>query len=391
MGYKYAVIGAGMQGTACAYDMAKFGDAESVVLADIDIEKAIKATERVNKLLGKNIVRAEKLNVKNEEETVKFLTGIDSFLSAASYQFNIQVAKAAIKAKASMCDLGGNTDVVRAELELTEDAKKAGITIIPDCGLMPGMGNTLAVYGMSKLDSCDEVQIRCGGLPQKPKPPLDYKLVFNIGGLTNEYFGKAFILRNAKVTEIDTFDELEEIEFPEPVGKCEAFTTTGGTSTCPWTYEGKISTYEYKTVRYKGHYDKFKTMLDLGLLDTDPVKVGENKISPRDLFHTVVAPKIDFPEDKDLVVLRAVCKGKRNGKDTEITLDIMDFHDDETGFTAMERTTAYPASIVAIMLAKGEIQKGSISLENGIDGAKFVTELRRRGIKLSEVEKTMIS
>ncbi len=132
-------------------------------------------------------------------------------------------------------------------------------------------------------------------------------------------------------------------------------------------------------------------MLDLGLLDTEPVKIGENKISPRDLFHTVVAPKIDFPEDKDLVVLRAVCKGKRNGKDTEITLDIMDFHDDETGFTAMERTTAYPASIVAIMLAKGEIQKGSISLESGIDGAKFVTELRRRGIKLSEVEKTMIS
>ncbi|MEK7431751.1 MAG: saccharopine dehydrogenase NADP-binding domain-containing protein [Cyanobacteriota bacterium] len=125
MGYKYAVIGAGMQGTACAYDMAKFGDAESVVLADIDIEKAIKATDRVNKLLGKNIVRAEKLNVKNEEETVKFLTGIDSFLSAASYHFNVQVAKAAIKAKASMCDLGGNTDVVRAELELTEDAKKA--------------------------------------------------------------------------------------------------------------------------------------------------------------------------------------------------------------------------------------------------------------------------
>src|SRR5690606_618993 len=139
--------------------------------------------------------------------------------------------------------------------------------------------------------------------------PLGYKLVFNIGGLTNEYFGKAYILRNGKVTEIDTFDELEEIEFDSPVGKCEAFTTTGGTSTAPWTFEGKIDTYEYKTVRYPGHYEKFKTMLELGLLDTEPVKVGEAMISPRDVFHSVVAPKIDFPDDKDLVVLRTTCKG----------------------------------------------------------------------------------
>lgn len=387
MGYKYAVLGAGMQGTACAYDMAKFGDADSVILADIDIEKATKAADRVNTLLGKNIAVAKKINVKNQDEVVELLTGIDSFLSATSYHFHLDVTKAAIKAKANMCDLGGNTDVVRSQLELNSLAKEAGVTIIPDCGLMPGMGNTLAVYGMSKLDTCEEVQIRCGGLPQNPKPPLGYKLVFNIGGLTNEYFGKAFVLRNGKVTEIDTFDELEEIEFAAPIGKCEAFTTTGGTSTCPWTFEGKVKTYEYKTVRYKGHYDKFKTMLDLGLLDTEPVKVGDAEVSPRDLFHTVVAPKIDFPEDKDLVVIRAVCKGKKDGLDMELEYEIIDFHDDKTGFTAMERTTAYPASIVAIMNARGETPKGAVSLEVGVDGTKFVTELRKRDIKLSEIEK----
>lgn len=385
MSYKYAVLGSGMQGTACAYDMAKFGEASEVLLADIDIEKATKAAQRVNNLLGKDIVKPVNLNVKNEEEVVQLLSGVNSFLSSTSYHFNLGVAKAAIKAKANMCDLGGNTDVVLSELALNSEAEEANITIIPDCGLMPGMGNTLAVYGMSKLDQCDEVQIRCGGLPQSPKPPLDYKLVFSIGGLTNEYFGKAFILRDGKVSEVDTFAELEEIEFPEPVGKCEAFTTTGGTSTCPWTFEGKIKTYEYKTVRYKGHYEKFKTMLDLGLLDTEPVQVGDVKVSPRDVFHTVVAPKIDFPEDKDLVVLRSICKGTKDGKPTTITLDIMDFHDDETGFTAMERTTAYPASIVAIMMAKGQVKKGAVKLEEGIDGSIFVSELVKRGIKLSEV------
>ncbi|MFN8576075.1 MAG: saccharopine dehydrogenase C-terminal domain-containing protein [Candidatus Sericytochromatia bacterium] len=141
-------------------------------------------------------------------------------------------------------------------------------------------------------------------------------------------------------------------------------------------------------MRYKGHYEKFKTMLDLGLLDTNPVKLGENEVSPRDLFHKVVAPKIDFPEDKDLVVLRTTCKGTKDGKNVELTYDIMDFHDDATGFTAMERTTAYPASIVAIMMAKGQTDKGSISLESAIDGAKFVDELKKRDIKLTETVRT---
>ncbi|MBC7472803.1 MAG: saccharopine dehydrogenase NADP-binding domain-containing protein, partial [Candidatus Sericytochromatia bacterium] len=371
-----------------AYDMAKFGDAESVLLADIDLQKAENAAQRVNKLLGKNIAHSAKLEVSNQDELVKLLTGIDSFLSAVPYQFNLQVAEAAIKAGASMCDLGGNTDVVRDELKLNNQAKEAGITIIPDCGLMPGMGNTLAVYGMSKLDSCDEVQVRCGGLPQNPKPPLGYKMVFSIGGLTNEYFGKAFILRDGKVTEVDTFDELEKIEFADPIGECEAFTTTGGSSTCPWTFEGKLKTYEYKTVRYPGHYDKFKTMLDLGLLDTKPVQIKGMSISPRDVFHTVVAPKIDFPEDKDLVVLRSTCKGLKDGKKVELVHEIIDFHDDQTGFTAMERTTAFPASIVAIMLAKGQVDRGAISLETGVDGTIFVEELKKRGIKLTETVKT---
>lgn len=390
MGYKYAVLGSGMQGTACAYDMAKFGDATEVILADVDLEKAQKSADRVNALLGKEIIKAKKLNVTDEDALVSLLTGVNSFLSAVPYQFNLAVAKAAIKAKASMCDLGGNTDVVLNELKLSNSAKDSNITIIPDCGLMPGMGNTLAAYGISKLDTCEEVQIRCGGLPQTPKGALGYKLVFSIGGLTNEYFGKAFILRDGKVTEVDTFDELEEIEFPSPVGKCEAFTTTGGTSTCPWTFEGKIKTYEYKTVRYKGHYDKFKTMLELGLLDTNPVQIGDVSVSPREVFHKVVAPKIDFPEDKDLVVIRTTCKGIKNSKKTELTYEIMDFHDDVTGFTAMERMTAYPASIISIMMAKNQTPKGAVSLEIAVDGELFVTELRKRGIKISEVATTIV-
>lgn len=386
MKYTYAVLGAGMQGTACAYDMAKFGNAKKIKIGDIDLEKAKSSAIRVNNLLGKDIIFPYQVSVDNENDMLNFLEDVDCFLSAVPYKFNLKLSKLAIKSKSSMCDLGGNTDIVKEQLKLSSLAKESNITIIPDCGLMPGMGNTLAVYGMELLDVCEEVQIRCGGLPQNPKPPLDYKLVFNIEGLTNEYFGKAYILRDSKVTEIDTFTELEEIEF-DYIGKCEAFTTTGGTSTCPWTFEGKIKTYEYKTVRYKGHYDKFKTMLDLGLLDTEPVIINGNKLSPRDIFHKVVSPKIDFPEDKDLVVLRTICKGIKDNKKVEYTFEIIDFYDEKTGFTAMERTTAFPSSIVAIMIAEGKVPKGVVSLEVAVSGKAFVDELLKRGIKVKEIIK----
>ncbi len=256
MGYRYVVLGAGMQGTASAYDMARFGEAEQIILADIDLRVAQRAATRVNRLTQRKLAKAAKVDVKDHNALVKLLKGANAVLSAVPYYFNVGIAKAAIEAKVNMCDLGGSTDIVFEQLKLDRRARKAGITIVPDCGLMPGMGNTLAVYGMNKLKRlgarCKEVQIRCGGLPQKPKPPLFYKLVFNIEGLTKEYTGKAYVLRGGKITRIEALTELEEIEFPEPVGCCEAFITSGGTSTCPWTFKGQLDRYEYKTVRYSG-------------------------------------------------------------------------------------------------------------------------------------------
>src|SRR5262249_34989707 len=248
-------------------------------------------------------------------------------------------------------------------LSLDEEATKAGVSIVPDCGLAPGLVNTLALYGIETMDVCREIQARCGGLPQKPRPPLDYKLVFAISGLTVEYFGKAHVLRDGKVVEVDTFTELEDIEFPSPVGRCEAFVTSGGASTAPLTFEGKIEKYEYKTVRYPGHHAKFRVIKDLGLLELEPVKVGDVEVVPREVFHKVAAPKIDFPEDRDLVVVRVICRGMKDGKDVTREFDILDFHDEVTGFSAMERTTGFSAAIVCEMVAQGKVEPGAHPLE----------------------------
>ncbi|MBI4041412.1 MAG: saccharopine dehydrogenase NADP-binding domain-containing protein [Deltaproteobacteria bacterium] len=380
---RYAVLGAGRQGVAAAYDLAKFGQAQEIILADREPSLAQNQATRLNKLLQKKLVTPTALDVSDTSFLFNLLKPIDGVFSAVPYFLNEKITQMAIETQTHMVDLGGNTDVVWKQHQLSSNAKAAGITIIPDCGLMPGYGNLLAVYALETLDEVHSVHIRCGGLPQQPKPPLQYKLVFSIEGLTNEYFGKAHFLRNGKIIEVDTFTELETLAFQPPVGTCEAFTTSGGTSTCPWSFEGKIQNYDYKTVRYPGHYEKIKTCLELGLLDTTPVTVGDCTLSPRQVFHTVVTPKINFPEDKDLVVLRATCQGIKNGESKTITLETIDFLDDTTGFSAMERTTGFSAALVLEMLVLGNYPTGVHRLETTLSGKTYLEHLQKHSIPVS--------
>ncbi|PIQ25572.1 saccharopine dehydrogenase [bacterium (Candidatus Blackallbacteria) CG17_big_fil_post_rev_8_21_14_2_50_48_46] len=382
MGYTYVVLGAGIQGTTIAYDMARFGEAEKVMLLDMSLEQAQKSAEHINRLLEKPLVEAGSIDVRNREQLLAALQPADSCLSAVPYFLNPEIAACAVEAKTNFCDLGGNTDVVFQELALHEKALTAGVSVIPDCGLAPGLGNTLAAHGIGQLDQCDEVQVRCGGLPQNPQPPLDYMLVFSVEGLTNEYFGEAVILRDGKIDKVKTFAEHELLQLPAPLGECEAFTTSGGTSTCPWTFEGQVKTYEYKTIRYKGHYEKMKVMHDLGLLDLEAIEVDGQQVIPRHVFHAAALKKLNFPGEKDLVVLRATCKGSRDGQAKTLEYTIVDFFDESTGFNAMSRMTGYPASIVAIMMARGQTERGAIPLEKSVPTAPFLEELALRGIKL---------
>jgi lysine 6-dehydrogenase len=380
MGYRYAVLGAGRQGTACAYDMVRFGEADEVVLADVSLEVAQAAAVRVNAQLGTSKARATQLDVADHDAVVDALKGMDAFLSAVPYYHNLAITRAAVQAGASMCDLGGNTDLVREQLQMNPQAREAGISIVPDCGQVPGMGSTLMVYAMSLLDEPEEVFMWDGGLPQNPRPPFGYLLTFNIAGLTNEYAEAPVFLRDGKPTLVPTMDELEEIDFPSPVGRLEAFTTGGGVSTLPWTFEGRLKTLQNKTVRYPGHFAQLRAFYDLGLWATDAVRAAGQEVAPRDLFHALFEPLVTYPDDKDVVVIRIRAVGRKDGRNSEVILDLMDFYDEETGFTAMERTTGWDAAIVAGMMARGQTPRGAIPVELSVPADLFVQELARRGI-----------
>jgi lysine 6-dehydrogenase len=385
--YTYGVVGAGRQGTASAFDLATHGDASVVHIADASLEAATKAANRVNKLVGREIAVPHQLDVTDRAALLAFLAGIDSFVSAVPYWLNPAITRVAIEAKACMTDLGGNTDLVREQLKLSTQAEAAGIAIIPDCGQVPGLGTSLTTYAMSLLDETDDVTFWDGGNPLHPVPPFNYNLTFHIAGLTNEYYGVAHFIRDGKRVEVPTFldEDYEIVDFPEPIGRMEAFVAGGGTSTMPWTFEGKLRTLWNKTLRWPGHFAEWQAYMKAGLLETDPIDVDGVKVSPREVLHTLLDPKLRAkPGEQDLVIVRVLATGRKDGRPAKVFLDLVDRFDEATGFTAMERTTGWDASIKAILNATGVTPRGVHPAELAVPGDLYAAELRRRGFSLTE-------
>jgi lysine 6-dehydrogenase len=382
--FAYLVLGAGRQGAAAAYDMARWGGAGRVVLADRNLEIARQAAERVNSLTGASIVEAQQVDVTAPQSLRQALAGMDACLSAVPYIFNLDISQAAVEAGVNVCDLGGNTDLARRQHGLAEAARAAGISVIPNCGQVPGMGTSLSVYAMQLLDEAQDVFMWDGGIPQNPRPPFNYLLTFHIAGLTNEYAEPAIFIRDGKVTQVEPMTELEEVEFPEPIGKLEAFVTGGGTDSMPWTFEGKLRTLQNLTLRHPGHFAQLRAFYDLGLWDLDPVQVNGGEVVPRDVFHTLFEPLVTFPGDKDLVIVRVKSCGKKNGRPAHAWVEMIDYYDPKTGFTAMERGTGWSAAIVAEMMARGQTPRGAGGVEVMVPAQAYVEQLRRRGISVTQ-------
>ncbi|UCF08272.1 MAG: saccharopine dehydrogenase NADP-binding domain-containing protein [Thermoplasmata archaeon] len=382
MGRRYAVLGSGRQGAACAYDLSRFGDAEQILLADVNLNTAEEAAMHVNKLAGKDICSPLRADVRNEEQLASQLKGISAIISAVPYPLNLGITRTALKIGAHMCDLGGNTDIVRSQLELDSEATKKGISIVPDCGMGPGMNISLALHAMFFMDDPNEVLIWDGGLPQQPSPPWNYELTFSMGGLTNEYSGSAYFIKDGKVVKVPCFEGYEELELP-PLGRLEAFVTSGGLSTMPWTFLGRLSRLENRTLRYPGHWAQFRAYAQLGLFGEEPILVGDTEVIPRAVFHALLEPKITSTQTKDVCIIRVRCIGEKDGERCEAEVQLIDYYDEKTGFTAMQRLTGWHASIIAILAAEGRIPRGAVPVEN-VPGELVVEEARRRGFAITE-------
>jgi lysine 6-dehydrogenase len=187
------------------------------------------------------------------------------------------------------------------------------------------------------------------------------------------------------VTLVPALSERESINWGAPLGTLEAAMTGGATSTCPWTFRKKVRNYEYKTLRYPGHYDKIEAFRDLGLFDSHPVEVNGSKVVPKDFFIKVVGPRLQSSKNRDLLVLRVLVRGKKNGKAIEVIQDVLEYADPKTNFSAMQRTTGFSAAIVLEMLAQRQIaQTGVVPLEKAVPARLFLQEIKKRNIKIKE-------
>jgi lysine 6-dehydrogenase len=380
--FRYVVLGAGRQGTAAAYDLARFGDADQIVLADADPEVAQQSAARVNTLIEQPVATACQLDVTDYAALVELLTGATSVMSAVPYYFNLDITHAALEAGSHLCDLGGNTDVVLAQHRLDPQAVEAGVSIVPDCGMGPGLINTLGELAIDLLDEPREVILYDGGLPQEPEPPWNYQLTFHINGLTNEYDGKAIYLRDGQIAEVDTLSEVELVDIPA-LGRLEAFTSAGGLSNSPYLYEGQLQRYENKILRYPGHCEWFKAFKTLGLFSLEPVRVGGFDVVPRDFYHVLLEPKITAPVIKDICVMQVRGVGVKDGKEATVVIDLVDRFDEETGFTAMERLTGWHCAIMMGFQARGAVRPGAHPMQKAVPADAFMEEVRRRGIDFS--------
>jgi lysine 6-dehydrogenase len=375
---KIAVIGAGLMGRAAVFDLARVSGVDQVGVFDVDGKRAQEVANR----FGDGMAVAGQLDAGDEEASTAALRGYSAALSCVTYRYNPTLTRAAIANGCHFVDLGGNNDVVRTQFEMDAEAKKANVTVIPDCGLAPGMVSILAADGIAKLDVVESVKIRVGGLPQSPRPPLNYQIVFSSEGLINEYWEPCVIIEDGKKKTVNPMTGVELLTF-DGIGKLEAFYTSGGTSTLPETYQGKVTNLDYKTIRYPGHCQLFKPMLDIGLASRTPVKIDGQSVEPRAVLKAVLDKNLSS-EDPDLVLVRVTIEGEQGDVSRTIVYEIVDRQDSKTGLTAMMRSTAFPAAIIAWMAASGQIEsKGVVRQELAINPSIFIPQLKKRGIFLT--------
>jgi lysine 6-dehydrogenase len=374
------VLGAGLQGAACAYDLLQQKSVTSVVVADHDLSKI---PPFLSGLKSDPRLQLVTLDARDANAVRGVLKGANAVMCALPYYFNLEMTKLAIEAGAHFCDLGGNTEIVGNQKALSGDAKAKGVTVVPDCGLAPGMVNVLAQMGIDRCDETKSVRIYVGGLPQNPEGVLKYQVVYSLEGVLDYYTTLSWVVRNGKRTNVSALSEIEPVEFASPVGTLEAFHTAGGLSTMAHRYEGKIPTMEYKTLRYPGHAQTMAAIRELGFIDNKPVDVKGQQVVPRDLAIALLKPRLTKPHSKDLVALRVVVEGTKGGKSIKHAWELVDRMDEKNGISAMERTTGYSLAITGLMQASGAIKPaGAHTPDECVPGDSYVAELAARGVRI---------
>lgn len=378
---KIGILDGGLMGKEAARELVISEDVSEVGLADIDLSRVKRVCEQLNSAK----LTAYEVDAKNEKMLEHYIKKFDVIINALFYSFNESVAKVAIRVGTHSVDLGGHIgQVTERVLKLNEAAKKADVTVIPDLGVAPGAINILTGYAAEKLERVNEIKLYVGGIPVRPKAPIEYKQVFSMEGVLDHYTEPSLIIRKGIKQEIPSLSEVEPIYFNK-FGPLEAFHTSGGTSTLPISFP-KVKTLEYKTIRYPTHAKKFQFLIDLNLTKNDyEIEIDDRKVKPRDVLLKILNPIVELGKEEDVVLLRVVVRGEKANKKTQYPYEMITFKDMALQVTAMARVTVSTVVIVALMIGNGTITKrGVYPPEQIVSGDLYIKEMKKRNINIEE-------
>ncbi len=331
-----AVLGAGMVGRAIALDLAKDHDVTSFDLAGTNLEELKKRNPSIH-------VAAADLS-----DTAIFhdlLTPFDIVVSAVPGHMGYKTLEAIIHAGKNVVDISFFPEDV---FQLTKLALEKQVTVIPDCGVAPGLSNLLLGRYNEEM-KVDSFACYVGGLPKERKPPFQYKAPFSPVDVIQEYIRPARLKEHGEIVTKQALSEKEIIHFDE-IGDLEAFNTDGLRSLL--STMGHIPNMKEKTLRYPGHIDLIIALQQAGFFDTHPLRFNDTDISPLDFTSRLLVNQWKLePEEEEFTVMKVIIKGDGNTK--EVEFDLIDHYDPISKTSSMARSTGYTCSAVVNLIAEG--------------------------------------
>ncbi|MDH4217917.1 MAG: saccharopine dehydrogenase NADP-binding domain-containing protein [Candidatus Aminicenantes bacterium] len=377
----FLVMGAGKMGLVLAKDLIESDPECKVTLVDINFEQLGRASEFIQSDRFLPLQR----DIEDESQRHEVMEGKDVALCALLHEHSLMALDAAVEKGVHYVDLVGEGPLERMEYD--ERAKEKGIAVISGLGVSPGITNICVGRGVYLLDEVAQGKIYVGGVPVKPKPPLNYRIVYAVESLLNLYQREVKILKDGKIERVPPLSGVESIQFPVPFSEMECF-YTDGLNSMAYTLQGRVKDeLAQKTIRHKGHIDGVETLKACGLLSWEPVDVDDQKVVPRRVLEVLLDERMKLGEERDATLLRVVVSGKQEGKAALHVFEMVDYYDSEKDYTSMAKTTSFPASIAAQMIVSGEIsQRGVVFPENVFDQElyePFIQALASRGVAIS--------
>ncbi|MBI1189481.1 MAG: FAD-dependent oxidoreductase [Tepidisphaera sp.] len=341
------VLGAGMVGSVMAFDLARHG--YRVTIADANPDNLARASSR-----DAARITPARADLSDPAAIASLASTADVVLGALPSRLGFAAMRAVIESKRHYCDISFMTEDFES---LDALAKSKGVTIIADCGVAPGMSHILSAHGSRLLDTCHAIEIYVGGLPRERRWPFEYKAAFAPADVIEEYTRPSRLVEHGQVVTREALSEPELMDFPG-VGTLEAFNTDGLRSL---TTSLRVPFMKEKTLRYPGHIALMRAMRETGLFSLDPIDVKGQRVVPRELTSALLFPKWTYqPGEADLTVMRVMARGLKGNTPTTHTWDLFDVYDPDTNCTSMARTTAFPATIVAGLLASGRFREPGV-------------------------------